>query len=101
MNLQKKNGEFVEHNKRQYLDWCSTKQPSATVVVLKNLMKNINPRLVKRCPIYGRYEVNKFSFGRQFFIGLIPNEYRFSFRLVDETTKTVMDAVFDFEIIEH
>ena len=77
------------------------RKPAPSIIVLKNLMKNINPRLVKRCPIYGIYAVEKFSFGRQFFIGLIPNEYRYLFRLVDETTKTVMDIVFDFEIIEH
>lgn len=64
-------------------------------------MKKINPMFVKHCPIYGRYEVEKFKFGRQYFVALHPNEYQYQFKLVDDITKTVVRWVIDIELIDH
>ena len=54
----------------------------------------------KLCPIYGRYEVETFSFGRQYFIALHTNEYLYHFKFVDETTKTIQFFL-NFELIDH
>lgn len=98
----KKNGEFIEYHGPMSANWCAKmRKRDPTIIILKYLMKKINPKLIKPCPIFGRYEVENFSFGRQYFINLLPNEYQYHFKLVDETTKTVMQLSVDVELIDH
>ena len=94
--------QFKDYYELNFLDWCSEMRKSnIRNTVFKYLMKKINPKFVKHCRIYGRYEVEKFSFGRQYFVTLYPNEYQYDFKLVDDTTKTVIGWVIDFELIDH
>lgn len=80
-------------------DWCTFPQYRNTV--LKYLLKKMNPKIVKPCPVYGRYDIEKFTFGRQYFVTLLPSVYQFHFKLVDEATKAVFQSVLDFELIDH
>ena len=70
-------------------------------MVFKYLLKQINPKMIKPCPLYGRYDIDKFSFGRQYFITLEPNEYRYHFLMVDGATKATAQIVVDFELTDH
>lgn len=97
-----KNGVFVDYYGLKTVDWCSEmNNRDRVILVIKYLMKRLNPKLVKPCPIFGRYEIEKFTFGRQYFITLNPNEYQYQFKLVDEITKTVASLDVEFKIINH
>ena len=83
-------------------EWCTgmrKKIPYASAA--KYLLKKLNPKLVKPCPIYGRYDVEKFTFGRQFFLILSPCKYQIHFKLVDDETKAAITSVLDFEVFDH
>ena len=100
--FKKINRQFVALSEPVSKDWCTVVlQRDIGTKVFTYMMKKMNSKLVKPCPIYGHYEVEKFIFGRQYFITLEPNSYQYHFQLVDEVSKGVFRFVLEFELIDH